>query len=201
MPKRTSFSSGCRPAGTPRTIALAEPGWFAVAFFGAGDASPESVRDSPAYLALADALDMMFHIGDLDPAARQAATWSCWSTVHGFAELALRGPLRHLAHAELQPLRRAGSGHHRGGASPCDVIEVTVTSGTPGKDETSGDRMYPAGGRVCPSGYSIRSASAMTCSDDEEVVLPCAANPPVEGRAASPLRPRTDFRPTSSGRA
>ncbi|WP_280219876.1 TetR/AcrR family transcriptional regulator [Nocardia neocaledoniensis] len=85
-------------------FALAEPGWFAVAFFGAGDTSPESVRDSPAYLALTDALDMMVHVGDLDPAARAAATWSCWSTVHGFAELALRGPLRHLDRAELWPL-------------------------------------------------------------------------------------------------
>lgn len=85
-------------------FALAEPGWFAVAFFGAGDTSPESVLDSPAYLALADALDMMVHIGDLAPAARQSATWSCWSTVHGFAELALRGPLRHLDRAELWKL-------------------------------------------------------------------------------------------------
>ncbi|MFD3591594.1 TetR-like C-terminal domain-containing protein [Nocardia sp. NPDC058640] len=85
-------------------FALTEPGWFAVAFFGAGDTSPESVVDSPAYLALADALDMMVHIGDLAPAARPGATWSCWSTVHGFAELALRGPLRHLDRAELWPL-------------------------------------------------------------------------------------------------
>lgn len=85
-------------------FALGEPGWFAVAFFGAGDTSPESVVDSPAYLALADALDMMVHIGDLAPAARPDATWSCWSTVHGFAELALRGPLRHLDRAELWPL-------------------------------------------------------------------------------------------------
>ncbi|MGY0500942.1 TetR/AcrR family transcriptional regulator [Nocardia sp. FBN12] len=85
-------------------FALGEPGWFAVAFFGAGDTSPESVVDSPAYLALADALDMMVHIGELAPAARQGATWSCWSTVHGFAELALRGPLRHLDRAELWPL-------------------------------------------------------------------------------------------------
>ena len=82
-------------------FALAEPGWFAVAFVGAGDTSPESVLDSPAYLALADALDMMVHVGDLAPAARPAATWSCWSTVHGFAELALRGPLRHLDRAEV----------------------------------------------------------------------------------------------------
>ncbi|MFE1591987.1 TetR/AcrR family transcriptional regulator [Nocardia sp. NPDC058705] len=85
-------------------FALTEPGWFAVAFFGVGDTSPESVVDSPAYLALADALDMMVHIGDLAPAARPGATWSCWSTVHGFAELALRGPLRHLDRAELWPL-------------------------------------------------------------------------------------------------
>ncbi|MEV0549281.1 TetR/AcrR family transcriptional regulator [Nocardia salmonicida] len=85
-------------------FALLEPGWFAVAFFGAGDISPESVVDSPAYLALADALDMMVHVGDLAPAARHGATWTCWSTVHGFAELALRGPLRHLDRAELWPL-------------------------------------------------------------------------------------------------
>ncbi|MDO3645780.1 TetR/AcrR family transcriptional regulator [Nocardia mangyaensis] len=82
-------------------FALAEPGWFTTAFFGAGDTSPESVLDSPAYLALADALDLMVHIGDLAPSARTGATWSCWSTVHGFAELALRGPLRHVDRAEL----------------------------------------------------------------------------------------------------
>ncbi|MEU4647963.1 TetR/AcrR family transcriptional regulator [Nocardia fluminea] len=103
--------SPAAPRASLRTVglgyigfALLEPGWFAVAFFGAGDTSPESVVDSPAYLALAEALDMMVHIGDLDPAARAGATWSCWSTVHGFAELALRGPLRHLDRAELWPL-------------------------------------------------------------------------------------------------
>ncbi|KAF0846547.1 TetR/AcrR family transcriptional regulator [Nocardia caishijiensis] len=105
------MATGRPPAGPRETLravglgyiafALAEPGWFAVAFFGAGDVTPDTVVDSPAYSALAEALDMMVHIGDLAPSGRAAATWSCWSTVHGFAELALRGPLRHVDGAEV----------------------------------------------------------------------------------------------------
>ena len=72
-------------------FALDEPGWFAVAFFGA-DQSGETVG-APPYLALVEALDAMVDAGALPPERRDGAEWPCWSAVHGFAELALRGPL------------------------------------------------------------------------------------------------------------
>ncbi len=75
-------------------FALDEPGWFAVSFFGASSAdAPVDVESSPAYLALMHALDQMVAGGELASDARVEAQWPCWAAVHGFAELALRGPL------------------------------------------------------------------------------------------------------------
>lgn len=71
-------------------FALAEPGWFSVAFFAAGS----DVSESPPFLALVAALDASVAEGSLAPESRDGAEWPCWSAVHGFAELALRGPLR-----------------------------------------------------------------------------------------------------------
>lgn len=82
-------------------FALTEPGWFSVAFFGANDVAPHNVPNAPPYIALTEALDAMVHTGQLPAAARASAPWACWSAVHGFAELALRGPLRQLEPAAL----------------------------------------------------------------------------------------------------
>jgi len=79
-------------------FALAEPGWFDVAF-GSATALPSDVDPAslPAPLAtLVEVLDDLVAEGDLPAAAREGAEWPCWSTVHGFALLALRGPLRAL---------------------------------------------------------------------------------------------------------
>lgn len=79
-------------------FALDEPGWFRVAFFGvnlsvvADEHTLTSV--APPYRALVEALDAMANAGVLAPQRREGAEWSCWSAVHGFAELALHGPLR-----------------------------------------------------------------------------------------------------------
>ncbi|MFW0788342.1 TetR/AcrR family transcriptional regulator [Gordonia sp. CPCC 205333] len=87
-------------------FALSEPGWFAVAFFAALDDDPATIENSPAYLALIYALDRMVADGDL-PADRRAGTqWLCWSAVHGFAEIALRGPLRSHDRDEVMELAR-----------------------------------------------------------------------------------------------
>jgi AcrR family transcriptional regulator len=83
-------------------FALDEPGWFAVAFFGA-DQSGETVG-APPYLALVEALDAMVDAGALPPERRDGAEWPCWSAVHGFAELALRGPLRGASRREVELL-------------------------------------------------------------------------------------------------
>ena len=83
-------------------FALDEPGWFAVAFFGA-DQSDETVG-APPYLALVEALDAMVDAGALPAERRDGAEWPCWSAVHGFAELALRGPLRGASRREVELL-------------------------------------------------------------------------------------------------
>ena len=83
-------------------FALDEPGWFTVAFFGA--VNPDETADAPPYLALVDALDAMVAAGALAPERRDGAEWPCWSAVHGFAELALRGPLRRAPRRQVELL-------------------------------------------------------------------------------------------------
>ncbi len=77
-------------------FALAEPGWFTMAFFGGRDPDmgADGGRVPPPYVALVDALDALVDAGVLTADQREGAEWPCWSAVHGFAELALRGPLR-----------------------------------------------------------------------------------------------------------
>ena len=86
-------------------FALDEPGWFTVAFFSADPIElADETGSAPPYLALVDALDAMTREGALSPAQRDGAEWPCWSAVHGFAELALRGPLRHAPRRQLELL-------------------------------------------------------------------------------------------------
>jgi AcrR family transcriptional regulator len=86
-------------------FALDEPGWFTVAFFGADPVGlHHETASAPPYLALVDALDAMVDAGVLAPNRRVGAEWPCWSAVHGFAELALRGPLRHASRREVDAL-------------------------------------------------------------------------------------------------
>jgi AcrR family transcriptional regulator len=92
-------------------FALAEPGWFETAL-GPGSWAPivgpapsaggpvrapaaQHLRDLPAPLArLVAALDGLVAAGLLSPDRRAGAEWPCWSAVHGFALLAIGGPLR-----------------------------------------------------------------------------------------------------------
>jgi AcrR family transcriptional regulator len=86
-------------------FALDEPGWFTVAFFGADPVDlSDKVASAPPYLALVDALDAMVSSGALSSDRRAGAEWPCWSAAHGFAELALRGPLRHASRREIDAL-------------------------------------------------------------------------------------------------
>jgi AcrR family transcriptional regulator len=88
-------------------FALDEPGWFTVAFFGAGLVErTDEIGSAPPYLALVDALDAMVDAGTLTPERRDGAEWPCWSAVHGFAELALHGPLRHATRRQVEALAR-----------------------------------------------------------------------------------------------
>jgi AcrR family transcriptional regulator len=91
-------------------FALAEPGLFTVAFAGKG--TPQRVGP---YGILADVLDELVEAGVLPPERRPGAELTCWAAVHGFAVLALQGPLQQLPGAdrerELQGLlERIGRG-------------------------------------------------------------------------------------------
>jgi AcrR family transcriptional regulator len=94
------------------SFALAEPGWFDVAFgspdaFGAASAVSSDAAVVPAPLAfLLDALDGLVESGELAPAARPGAEWPCWSAVHGCALLALHGPLGHQPPEAIQAAAR-----------------------------------------------------------------------------------------------
>lgn len=90
-------------------FALAEPGWFAVAFFPAPGDEPGAHPDAdpagaPPFQMLCEALDALVEARALDPRARAGAEWPCWSAVHGFAELAIHGPLRGLPTGEARAL-------------------------------------------------------------------------------------------------
>jgi len=93
-------------------FALSEPGWFGVAFFGGGPPAPEPIDgDGPAwvpppYAMLVAALDQLVVAGVLPAEQRPGAEWPCFSTVHGFASLALYGPLHGQPRSVLDRLAR-----------------------------------------------------------------------------------------------
>jgi AcrR family transcriptional regulator len=102
-------------------FALDEPGWFTVAFFGAGlpAVADEQFGASraPPYRALVEALDDMVDTGMLTTRQRKNAEWPCWSTAHGFAELCLHGPLRNASRREVESLARRAIDDIVGGLS------------------------------------------------------------------------------------
>lgn len=81
-------------------FAIAEPGWFELAlltFDPNASGEPGVTVDAqvpPPFQLLLDALDGMVEAGALSPAEREHAEWPCWSAVHGFADIATRGPLQ-----------------------------------------------------------------------------------------------------------
>ena len=90
-------------------FAIAEPGLFQVAFqswtqFADPDSPAGTPASAPPFRLLVAALDDLVLAGMLAPEQRRGAEWACWSTVHGAADLATRGPLRALAPAELAEL-------------------------------------------------------------------------------------------------
>ncbi|MFC7465564.1 TetR/AcrR family transcriptional regulator [Brachybacterium sp. GCM10030252] len=91
-------------------FAIEEPGWFELAFFGerardgaeagaADDAALDpaeevELQDVPPFAELLAALDECVRTGVLPAHRRDGAELSCWSAVHGCAELMVHGPLR-----------------------------------------------------------------------------------------------------------
>lgn len=93
-------------------FALAEPGWFDAAFFAVadmelvGDGSAAGTTGRDPFQLLGDALDDLVSAGVLAPAERAGADVFCWSTVHGYAALATRGPLQAVDRDEIDALGR-----------------------------------------------------------------------------------------------
>ncbi|WP_157525190.1 TetR/AcrR family transcriptional regulator [Microbacterium yannicii] len=80
-------------------FARAERGWFEMAF-STQDAEPSegivTLDDEVVapFQLLLDTLDEMVAAGALAPERRPLAEWACWSAVHGFAEIAVHGPVQ-----------------------------------------------------------------------------------------------------------
>lgn len=90
-----------RATGRLRAIGLAyvefargEPGLFQLAFRSHDQLAADTNRIEPApFRMLNDALDELVDVGLLPSGRREHAEWAAWSAVHGFADLATRGPL------------------------------------------------------------------------------------------------------------
>lgn len=80
-------------------FALSEPGWFELALLTFDPAQAEATvrvdNEVPLpFRLLLEALDGMVAAGALTPQEWEHAEWPCWSAVHGFADIATRGPLQ-----------------------------------------------------------------------------------------------------------
>lgn len=80
-------------------FARAEPGWFELAFTTQDHEASEAIvtlQDEVVapFQLLLDTLDEMVAAGALAPERRPFAEWACWSAVHGFADIAVHGPVR-----------------------------------------------------------------------------------------------------------
>lgn len=80
-------------------FARAERGWFGLAFAtqdpqgGDGIVTLDDEVVAPFRLLL-ETLDAMVDAGALAPERRPFAEWACWSAVHGFADIAVHGPVQ-----------------------------------------------------------------------------------------------------------
>ena len=80
-------------------FARAERGLFETAFFTQDTHANDAIvtlddQIVAPFRLLMDTLDAMVDAGALAPERRPYAEWACWSAVHGFADIAVHGPLR-----------------------------------------------------------------------------------------------------------
>ncbi|MBD3940411.1 TetR/AcrR family transcriptional regulator [Microbacterium sp. NEAU-LLC] len=80
-------------------FARAERGWFETAFFTHDAQVSEGIvtlddQIVAPFRLLMDTLDGMVDAGALAADRRPFAEWACWSAVHGFADIAVHGPVR-----------------------------------------------------------------------------------------------------------
>jgi AcrR family transcriptional regulator len=88
-------------------FALDEPGLFEVAMVGVFTMAHTSIesargdRGRTPYELLVDAVSALVELGHLSAEESYTVAITCWSTVHGFATLATRGPLREIPREAL----------------------------------------------------------------------------------------------------
>ncbi|WP_106814926.1 TetR/AcrR family transcriptional regulator [Microbacterium timonense] len=80
-------------------FARAERGWFEIAFFTQDTHANNAIvtlddEVVAPFRLLMETLDAMVEAGALDADRRPFAEWACWSAVHGFADIAVHGPVR-----------------------------------------------------------------------------------------------------------
>lgn len=80
-------------------FARSERGWFELAFAVHDETPSEAIVTLEGevvepFRLLLDTLDAMVAAGTLAPERRPNAEWACWSAVHGFADIAVHGPLQ-----------------------------------------------------------------------------------------------------------
>ncbi|MEI3847820.1 MULTISPECIES: TetR/AcrR family transcriptional regulator [unclassified Microbacterium] len=80
-------------------FARAENGWFETAFFTQDTHANDGIvtlddEIVAPFRLLMQTLDEMVDSGALSADRRPYAEWACWSSVHGFAEIAVHGPVR-----------------------------------------------------------------------------------------------------------
>jgi AcrR family transcriptional regulator len=89
-------------------FALDEPGLFEVAMAGMFTMAHTSIepargdRGRTPYELLVDAVTALVMLGQVRAEESYTVAITCWSTVHGFATLATRGPLRELPREALE---------------------------------------------------------------------------------------------------
>ncbi|WP_347976675.1 TetR/AcrR family transcriptional regulator [Microbacterium sp. ProA8] len=106
-------------------FARAERGLFETAFFTQDTHANDAIvtlddQIVAPFRLLMDTLDAMVDAGALAPERRPYAEWACWSAVHGFADIAVHGPLRWQPESVVDALAAA-------------VVEAAITGvrGTP----------------------------------------------------------------------
>lgn len=80
-------------------FARSERGWFETAFFTQDTHANDGIVTLDDEIVapfglLMQTLDAMVDAGALAPERRPLAEWACWSAVHGFADIAVHGPVR-----------------------------------------------------------------------------------------------------------
>lgn len=100
-------------------FAREEPGWFEVAYASkylgpSTDPVSSGGRVTEGFALLRAALDGMVEAGVLAADRRLGKEWACWSAVHGFADIAVHGPLRTHPEATVQRLA-------------AEVVETTIS--------------------------------------------------------------------------